>query len=107
MLANLDNGPPAKNLAGALNNFAQLYGEVGGDAEAELLLKRALVLSERSRPANHRAIGRAPNNLASNYEKPGRHAESKAPTGRALAIRDAAVGPDHPDTAASASNRRA
>jgi len=129
MLANLDKGPPTKDLAGALNNLTQLYSEVDRDAEAsrgsnvhlsswrgcpvlslsiarssstilphsvsvtsampEPLLKRALALSERSLVANHPAIGRALTNLATTYEKPG----------RALAIREAAVGPDHPDTA--------
>jgi len=58
-------------------------------AMPEPLLKRALALSERSLVANHPAIGRALTNLATTYEKPG----------RALAIREAAVGPDHPDTA--------
>lgn len=145
MLANLDQGPPTKDLAGALNNLAQLHGAVGRDAEAEPrfkralaimervlglesvdiaselnlaarcqreqryaeaepLLKRALALSERSLPANHPAIGRALDNLATNYETLGRHAESEALTWRGLAIREAAVGPDHPDTAASVSN---
>src|ERR1700756_1417435 len=35
MLANLEKGPPPRNLAGAMNNLAQLYGDVGRDSEAE------------------------------------------------------------------------
>ena len=42
MLANLDKGPPTKDLAGALNNLMQLR-----DAEAEPRFKRALVIMER------------------------------------------------------------
>jgi hypothetical protein len=42
MLANLDKGPPTKDLAGALNNLMQLR-----DAEAEPRFKRALAIMER------------------------------------------------------------
>jgi len=42
MLANLDKGPPTKDLAGALNNLMQLR-----DAEAEPRFKRPLAIMER------------------------------------------------------------
>ena len=35
MLANLDKGPPTKDLAGALCNLTQLYSEVDRDGKAE------------------------------------------------------------------------
>src|SRR5215470_2940936 len=47
MVANLDKGTPSRDLAGALNNLAQLYGDVGRDAEAEPLYMRALAIMER------------------------------------------------------------
>ena len=50
------------------------------------MFRRALALSERSLPANHPDLGRALNNLATNYEKQDHHAESEALTRRALAI---------------------
>ena len=48
MLANQEKGPPNRDLAGALNNLAQLYGDVGRDADAEPLYKRALAIMEKS-----------------------------------------------------------
>src|SRR5438445_11570399 len=48
MLANQEKGPPSRDLAGALNNLAQLYGDVGRDADAEPLHKRALAIMEKS-----------------------------------------------------------
>jgi hypothetical protein len=34
MLANREKGPPSRDLAGALNNLTQPYGDVGRDADA-------------------------------------------------------------------------
>ncbi len=48
MLANLEKGAPTKDLAGAMNNLAQLYGDVGRDAEAEPLYMRALAIMEKT-----------------------------------------------------------
>src|SRR6201992_4532736 len=42
MVANLDKGAASRDLAGALHHLAQLYGDVGRDAEAEPLYMRAL-----------------------------------------------------------------
>ncbi|MCP6756921.1 tetratricopeptide repeat protein, partial [Klebsiella pneumoniae] len=44
------------------------------------------------------------NNLADLYERQGRYAEAQQLFERALLIRERAVGPDHPDTAASSNN---
>src|SRR3974390_3058652 len=48
MVANLEKGPASRELAGALNNLAQLYGDVGRDAEAEPLYERALAIMEKA-----------------------------------------------------------
>jgi hypothetical protein len=48
MLANREKGPHSRDLAGALNNLTQPYGDVGRDADAELLHKRALAIMEKA-----------------------------------------------------------
>jgi Tetratricopeptide repeat len=40
--------PGSRDFAGALNNLAQLYGDLGRDAEAEPLQKRALATMEKA-----------------------------------------------------------
>jgi tetratricopeptide (TPR) repeat protein len=50
-------GPDHRDVAAALNNLAQLYGSQGRDAEAEPLLKRAIVVSEKH-PASIRSRSR-------------------------------------------------
>jgi Tetratricopeptide repeat len=40
--------PGSRHFAGALNNLAQLYGDLGRDAEAEPLQKRALAIMEKA-----------------------------------------------------------
>jgi Tetratricopeptide repeat len=40
--------PGSRDFAGALNNLAQLYGDLGRDAEAEPLQKRALAIMEKA-----------------------------------------------------------
>jgi hypothetical protein len=41
-------GPVDRDVAGALNNLAQLYGDLGKDAEAEPLLKRSIAIMEKA-----------------------------------------------------------
>ena len=48
MLANREKGPASRDLADALDNLTQLYGDVGRDADAELLHKRALAIMEKA-----------------------------------------------------------
>jgi tetratricopeptide (TPR) repeat protein len=40
--------PGSRHFAGALNNLAQLYGDLGRDAEAEPLQKRALAIMDKA-----------------------------------------------------------
>ena len=48
MVAQLEKGPPNRDLAGAINSLAQVYSDMGRDAEAEPLYKRALGVMEKS-----------------------------------------------------------
>src|SRR5262249_56883249 len=75
MLANLEKGTPSKDLAGALNNLAQLYGDVGRDAEAEPMFKRALAIMEKVVGIDSVDISYELNNLAALYHRHHRYAE--------------------------------
>ena len=48
MVTQLEKGPPNKDYAGALNNLAQVYADMGRDAEAEPLYKQALAVMEKA-----------------------------------------------------------
>jgi Tetratricopeptide repeat len=63
MLANQEKGSPNRDLGGALNNLAQLYGDVGRDAEAEPLFKRALAIDEKAAGPENPAVATLLNNL--------------------------------------------
>jgi hypothetical protein len=63
MLANQEKGSPNRDLGGALNNLAQLYGDVGRDAEAEPLFKRALAIYEKAAGPENPAVATLLNNL--------------------------------------------
>jgi len=104
MLANQEKGPPSRDLAGALNNLAQLYGDVGRDADAEPLHKRALAIMEKS--VGRDSVEMAPelNNLAALYERQLRYAEAEPLFKRALLVRERALGESHPDVGQSLNN---
>ena len=95
-------GPDHPDVAGSLNNLAELYNEQGRYAEAEPLYKRALAIRERALGPDHPDVAQALNNLAGLYENQGRYAEAEPLYKRALAIRERVLGPDHPDVAAVA-----
>src|SRR5438874_10446121 len=40
-------GPVHRDVAGALNNLAEIYGHQGNDVDAEPLLKRAIVILDK------------------------------------------------------------
>jgi hypothetical protein len=63
MLANQEKGSPNRDLGGALNNLAQLYGDVGRDAEAEPLFKRAPAIYEKAAGRENPAVATLLNNL--------------------------------------------
>ncbi len=104
MLANQEKGPPNRDLAGALNNLAQLYGDVGRDADAEPLHKRALAIMEKSVGLDSAAMAPELTNLGALYERQLRYAEAEPLFKRALSVRERALGQSHPDVGQSLNN---
>jgi CHAT domain-containing protein/Tfp pilus assembly protein PilF len=102
MLANL--GAPTRNLAGAMNNLAQLYGDVGRDAEAEPLYMRALAIMEKTVGVDSVEIGPELNNLAALYQRQLRYAEAEALFKRALALSEKQLPANHPDIGRALNN---
>ena len=80
-------GPLDRDVAGALNNLAQLYGDQGRDAEAEPLYKRAhRHPGEDGRVSTPSTIAPELNNLAALYQRQERYAEAEPLFKRALAL---------------------
>jgi CHAT domain-containing protein/Tfp pilus assembly protein PilF len=104
MVAQLEKGPPDRDLAGAINNLAQVYGDIGRDAEAEPLYKRALAVMEKTAGLDSADITPELNNLAALYERQLRYDEAEPLFKRALVIREKALGASHPDVGQSLNN---
>ena len=96
-------GPDHPDVAAALNNLAVLYREPG-----PLRRGRAALQARASRSTRRRWAPTTPmsppslNNLAALYRAQGRYAEAEPLYKRSLAIREKALGPDHPDVASVA-----
>jgi CHAT domain-containing protein/Tfp pilus assembly protein PilF len=104
MLTKVEKGPPSKNLAGALNNLAQLYGEVGRDAEAEPMFKRAIAIMEKVVGLEAVDMAIELNNLAALYQRQQRYAEAEPLFKRALALSERSLPPNHPDIGRALNN---
>jgi CHAT domain-containing protein/Tfp pilus assembly protein PilF len=104
MVANLEKSPTSRDLAGALNNLAQLYGDVGRDADAEPLYKRALAIMEKAAGLDSVEMAPELNNLAALYERQLRYAEAEPLFKRALALREKSLGAGHRDVGQSLNN---
>jgi CHAT domain-containing protein/Tfp pilus assembly protein PilF len=104
MVANLDKGTPSRDLAGALNNLAQLYGEVGRDAEAEPLYMRALAIMETAVGLDSVNIAPELNNLAALYQRQLRYAEAEPLFKRALVLSEKQLPANHPDIGRALNN---
>src|ERR1043166_3507079 len=104
MLANLEKGAPTRNLAGAMNNRAHFYGNVGRAAEAEPLYMRALAIMEKTVGVDSVDMAPELNNLAALYQRQLRYAEAEPLFKRALALREKALPPGHPDVGQSLNN---
>jgi tetratricopeptide (TPR) repeat protein len=105
MVAELETSQPnSRDYAGALNNLAQLYGEVGRDTEAEPIYKRAIAVMEKAGGLD--SAGAAPEltNLAAFYQRQGRYDEAEPLFKRALALWELARGPGHPDVGKALNN---
>ena len=83
----------------SLLNLGRAYREAGRPGDAELVLRRALTINERSLGPNHAQVAVALNQLALVFEQRGRFDEAEPLYRRALAIREATDGPEHPATA--------
>jgi CHAT domain-containing protein/Tfp pilus assembly protein PilF len=104
MLANMEKGPPTKNLAGAMNNLAQLYSDVGRDAEAEPLYMRALAIMEKTVGVDSVGIAPELNNLAALYQRQLRYAEAEPLFKRALLLSEKQLPANHPDIGRALNN---
>jgi CHAT domain-containing protein len=97
-------GPVHRDVAGALNNLAEIYGHQGNDAEAEPLLKRAIAILDKAVGLDSTEAAPELNNLAALYQRQERYAEAEPLFKRALAIREKQLGRDHPDLGQSLNN---
>jgi CHAT domain-containing protein/Tfp pilus assembly protein PilF len=104
MLAKLEKGPPTRDLAGAINNLAQFYGECGHDDEAEPMFKRAIAIMEKVVGFDSADIGHELNNLAALYQRQQRYAEAEPLFKRALALAEKNLPPNHPDIGRALNN---
>jgi CHAT domain-containing protein/Tfp pilus assembly protein PilF len=92
-------GPFDRDVAGAMNNLAQLYGDLGKDAEAEPLLKRSIATMEKAVGLDSPEMAPALSNLAALYQRQERYAEAEPLFKRALSVREKSSGPWSPDLA--------
>src|SRR5262245_51096918 len=81
----------------ALNRqFKALYSQ-GQYADAAIVGERVLRITEQAQGPNSPATATVLNNLAIVYDSQGRDEEALAAYGRALAIKEKVLGPEHPD----------
>jgi CHAT domain-containing protein/Tfp pilus assembly protein PilF len=97
-------GPVHRDVAGALNNLALLYGNQGRDPEAEPLYKRAIAILEKVGGLDSSEVAPELNNLAALYQRQERYADAEPLFKRALAIRERSLPHDHPDVGQSLNN---
>lgn len=97
-------GPVHRDVAAAMNNLAQLYGEQGNDAAAESLLKQAIAILEQAMGLDSSIIAAELTNLAALYQRQERYADAEPLFRRALAIREKSLGRDHPDVGQALNN---
>jgi CHAT domain-containing protein/Tfp pilus assembly protein PilF len=97
-------GPVDRDVAGALNNLADLYGHQGNDAAAEPLLKRSIAILEKAAGLDSPAMAPELNNLAALYQRQERYADAEPLFRRALALREKSLPPGHPDVGQSLNN---
>ena len=90
--------------AAALNNLAQLFQATTRLAEAEALVRRALVIDEHSYRAEHSNVARDLNNLAQLLLDTNRLVEAEPLMRRALAIAEQSYGTEHSDVATALNN---
>ncbi|MEH1938463.1 MAG: tetratricopeptide repeat protein, partial [Nostoc sp.] len=87
------------DVAGSLNNLAELYQSQGRYSEAEPLLTQALEMRKRQFAGDHPDVAGSLNNLAELYQSQGRYSEAEPLYIQALAICQRVLGVNHPTTA--------
>ena len=92
------------DVAGSLNNLAELYENQGRYSEAEPLLKQTLELFRRILGENHPNVALSLNNLAELYYSQGRYSEAEPLFKQALELRKRTLAENHPDVALSLNN---
>jgi tetratricopeptide (TPR) repeat protein len=88
----------------ALNKRGIVYRAQGKYKEAERLLKRALVIREKTLGANHPDVAQTLTNLANVYRDQGKYGDAEALHKRALAIREQVLGESDPRVADALNN---
>jgi len=104
MVADQEKRGPSRDLAGALNNLGQVYADMGRDAEAEPLYKRALAIMEKAVGLESVDIAIELNNLAALYQRQLRYDEAEPLFKRALALSERSLPANHPDLGRALNN---
>jgi tetratricopeptide (TPR) repeat protein len=91
-------GETHPQVAGPLNNLADLYTERGKYGEAERLYKRALGIWEQTLGPEHPNVAYPLSGLANLYYVQGKYGEAERLYKRALEIREQRLGLGHPLT---------
>ena len=97
-------GPDHPDVAGSLNNLANVYWFQGRYAEAQTFYERALAIRQSALTPDHPDLAASLHNLALAYWYQGRYPEAQPLHERALAIRESVFGADHPNVAHSLNN---
>ncbi|MEH1939657.1 MAG: tetratricopeptide repeat protein [Nostoc sp.] len=92
------------DVAGSLNNLAELYESQGRYSDAEPLHSDALAMTKRLFAGDHPNVASSLNNLAALYESQGRYSDAEPLHSDALAMRKRLFASDHPDVASSLNN---
>jgi tetratricopeptide (TPR) repeat protein len=88
----------------AANNLGIFLDNAALHTEAEPLMKRALMIDEKSYGSNHPNVAKCLNNLAQLLQTTNRLAEAEPLMKRALMIDEKSYGPDHPTVATRLNN---
>jgi CHAT domain-containing protein/Tfp pilus assembly protein PilF len=104
MVASLEKTGNNRDLAAALNNLAQIYGDQGHDDQAEPLYKRAIALMEKGTGQGSVEIAPLLNNLAALYQRQSRFTEAEPLFKRALAVSEKSLSREHPDVGRALNN---
>jgi CHAT domain-containing protein/Tfp pilus assembly protein PilF len=104
MVTRLEQGPPNRDFAVALGNLGQVYGDMGRDAEAEPLDKRALAVMEKAVGIDAADMAPMLNNLAALYQRQLRYTEAEPLFKRALTIAERSLPANHPDLGRALNN---